>query len=156
MGFYYEKNGNKSILVDKTDVKYLSKDNETPKTILKKPPVPNHAITVPAMNKNMEVKTVPNVAESSANMQMGHMYGPPMPDHQGPRLMPMHMMQSETHMMPSMHTSHSMQMMLNSRRDLMQHPHPSHHSVPPPNMDMHMKRNIPPWMHPNHDMVKEQ
>lgn len=155
MGFYYEKNGNKSILVDKTDVKYLNKDIETAKTNLKKPPVPNHAITVPPMNKSMEVKSVPNVAETSTNMQMGHMYGPPLQDQQRPRLMPMHVMQSESHMMPSMHTPHGMQMMLNSRRDLMQHPHASHHSLPP-SMDVHMKRDIPPWMHPTHDMVKEQ
>lgn len=154
MGFYYEKNGNKSVLVDKTDTKY--KDSEPPKTNTnKKPPVPNHAMTAPAINVNMEAKSVPSIAENSTNMQMGHMYGPPVPEQQGPRLMPMHIMQ-EQHMMPSMHASHGMQMMLHSRRDMVHHPHASHHPVPPPSMDMHMKRDIPPWMHPTHDIAKEQ
>lgn len=156
MGFRYEKNGNKSVLVDKADSNYSnSKDNIAQKIANPKKPLPSQTNCAPPVISNMNMKQLPNIPQNSTNMHMNHMHRPPLPEQQGPRLMPMHMMQQESHMMSSMHTPHSMQMMLNSRRDLLPTPHLSHHpSVPPPTMDMHGKRDMIPWMHSTN--VKEQ
>ncbi|RZB89883.1 hypothetical protein BDFB_002029 [Asbolus verrucosus] len=127
MGFCYEKNGNKSILVEKPiSKKEVKKENLSNKGLKKsqKPSPQNYNQTTP----------------HPTNTQQNH------------RLLQMHMPQHDNnHIMPGMHIPHhNMPMMLNHRM-------PPTHPMPPPNMNVHLKQEVPPWMHhPPHAAMKHE
>lgn len=146
MGFYYEKNGNKSILSEKSVV---NKDNMPAKQNKKAPS------KSPRNNNNLNLESR-EVKPPVAPVQQQNVYAPPNHhphmnyQHHNQRIMPMHVTMQDAHMMGPMHapTPHSMPMMLNHRRDLV--PPPGTHPMAPP----HMKQDLPPWMH-SHNMIKQ-
>lgn len=166
MGFYYEKNGNKSILVDKAEGSFANKQSQEQdkQPNAKNAPVQNVTNQIPnSINHANEIKPLPNIPQNNGtNMQpINHMHHQPMREQ--PRFMPMHLPQPENHVVPAMHVPQHVPMMLNNahnvRRDFMPSPHPQSHMMPvAPAMEMPMKMDMPQhtWMHHPHNIVKEQ
>lgn len=163
MGFVYEKNGNKAVLVDKSDAKESKEQPQQKSGSSNKKSVQNYPSSMPSTTN--DIAPAPNTNNIPTQVTMTtvnnlppmnqNMHPPPLREQQPPRFMHMHMAQPEGHMMPpSMHAGHAMPVMLNNpRRDLM---HPSNHGIHPSAMDMHLKMDIPPWIHHPHNTMKEQ
>ncbi|KAK5643581.1 hypothetical protein RI129_007426 [Pyrocoelia pectoralis] len=141
MGFYYEKNGNKSILAEKT----VKQENN---------------MIVRANNKLSEgenvalQKVVPSaIPHIPCPVPTNHLQ-PHISQHPNERVIPMAIHMHENHIIPSVHVPapHGVPVMLNHRRELMPLPP---HGMMPSNMDPHLKRDMPPWMN-SHNMIKQQ
>ncbi|XP_044254042.1 uncharacterized protein LOC123004713 [Tribolium madens] len=128
MGFCYEKNGNKSVLVEKTPpVKRDPKKENLGSNKAKKVVKPPQQYCQPS-------EPINPVSHNNLPPQQ-----PPINNH-----IVIQMPQHDNHMMPSMHISHhNMPMMLNHRM-------PPPHTMPPPNV------NMTPWMHPTHHAMMKQ
>lgn len=154
MGFSYQKNGNKSVLVEKPDNRFMNVQNQN------------------EMNNHMQHQTPVQVM--TGGQEMVHMHQikqpppPPIPNAPDPRLVaapmhkPMHIptlppvppQHDPSMMVPNNEILHthphqmlhkSMPMMVNPRRDMMPPPPPP--TLAPP-MDIHRKRDpMTPWMH---------
>ncbi|KAB0799228.1 hypothetical protein PPYR_07108 [Photinus pyralis] len=138
MGFYYEKNGNKSILAEKTvkqennlTMRGSSKIPEGENVLQKVAPIPHVQCTVPT----------------------NHLQ-PPINQHLNERVIPMAIHVHENHIIPPVHAPvpHGVPVMLNHRKELMPL---HHHGMIPSNMDPHLKRDMPPWMN-SHNVIKQQ
>lgn len=146
MGFCYEKNGNKSVLVEKTpalkkDVKDVKKELALNKNTKKETRIlPDNNIpqqNYQAIDTSIS-KPIPQMPQSIPNHPQPHHQVIPEQNH---RLVPMHI-PHENHM--HMHMAHhSMPMVMN-------------HQMPPgPDINMHLKHQMH-WMHPPQPMMKQE
>ncbi|KAF2883202.1 hypothetical protein ILUMI_22977 [Ignelater luminosus] len=169
MGFYYEKNGNKSILSEKPIV---NKDN-VPSNNIKQPPKVYKQDNQNNTHINANSHKPPPPPPPPPPLLPQNICNVPPPNHihphsinqQGQKMMPMHMSMHDTHMMPSVHAPapHSMPMMLPhshaigppNMESLKQEGPPASHTLGPPKVESYIKREVPPWMY-SYNMLKQQ
>lgn len=135
MGFYYEKNGNKSILAERT----VKQEN-------------NRANKVPEVQNGNLQKSVPSTASQvSYNVTTNHLHIAN--QHSNERVMTVPIPIHENHFMQAAHTptQHNMPMMINPKREFM--PLPPHEMIPR-NMDVHLKPVA--WMNTHYNIIKQQ
>ncbi|KAJ3659272.1 hypothetical protein Zmor_010969 [Zophobas morio] len=167
MGFCYEKQGNKSILVEKPTVKKEVKQEKSGKSAKKPQKVAAqniHPATEQVNSMDSINKPGPQIPQSNITMLSNHHLISTQQNH---RLLPMHMTQHDNnHMMQSVHMPHhNMSMMLNHRMPP-SHPMPPSnvslnitpsHPMPPSNVNLNVRPDVPPWMHhPPHAMMKQE
>lgn len=149
MGFYYEKNGNKSVLAEKS---VGIKENATFKPEHKQNIQTSHQNSNELLNMTNSHKPVlPSVNHNICNIQINHHQN--INEQQTQRALPVHMPIHDSHMMSTVHVPphHNMPMMLNHRIDLMP---PSTQPIGAPLTDSHVKREVPPWMH-SYNIIKQ-
>lgn len=147
MGFCYEKNGNKSVLVEKDQKNINIKLNQQKHCNVKMTnSCSNNTSSEQLSNPNNTIsKPIPQLPHENMNPSTNHMHH--INSYQDQRIMQVHVPQSENHMMPRM--QHNMPMMIDHRNDFIpgQHPHaPPFIQIRPSNMDISIKRDNPMWM----------
>lgn len=150
MGFCYEKQGNKSILVEKPVVKKEVKQEKNGKKKVQKV-TPQHSTNEQVNNTDNINKAGPQLPQNNLPMLSNHHLVNTQQNH---RLLPMHMPQHDNnHMMTTVHMPHhNMSMMLNHR---MPPTHPMPPSMNPPNVNLNVRPEVPPWMH-QHALMKQE
>lgn len=144
MGFCYEKNGNKSILVEKSD----SKSNKEciPLKDIRKPP-----IQAQTANVNININnTSKEILEAKQNIPPAPKYTPHVVNNEQARFA--QMSQPDSQIISPMHNTHNIPMMINPHREIM----PPLHTMPS-NMNSHIKHELLPWIESyNHNMIMQQ
>ncbi|KAI4464143.1 ribosomal protein l7ae family member [Holotrichia oblita] len=151
MGFFYEKNGNKSILVER-DQKNLNLKPNLSKPCNKKSSNNCSSNSNDNANNgqfdtiNNPSKTVPQLHHENNTTPLNHMHQ--VNSYQNHRIMHMHVPQPNHHMIPP-RSQHSVPMMINHRNDFIptQHPHPPQLiQIRSSDMNIGVKRDNSVWM----------
>lgn len=154
MGFSYQKNGNKSVLVEKPDSRFVSVDNNDqnlPKPNQNQIPPPQPIIP-PHPQENIHINNMNKLPDH--RIPDSRLHPPPPPIHKTIQMapIPQHPMMSHNDHTNMIHTNHqlihkTMPNMMMHHRDMIGHP-----PMGPP-MDIHRKRDpMQPWMH---GMIKQ-
>ncbi|GJQ82874.1 hypothetical protein Trydic_g2612 [Trypoxylus dichotomus] len=158
MGFCYEKNGNKSILVEK-DQKNVNTKANNPKICTKKAMNScndNSSVSSGQLN-GQNLSNKPNTQLHHENINPhppNHIH--PVNNYQGHRIMHTHISQPENHHIIPPQTQHNIPMMIDHRNNFipLQHSHPSPLlQIRPSNMDIGIKRDNSVWMQQVHSPI---
>lgn len=147
MGFFYEKNGNKSILVERDQKNLNVIKSNNPKSCNKKSSNNDNSNNNGQFDTANNVsKTIPQIHHENNPTSLNHMHQ--VTGYQNPRIMHMHVPQPNHHMIAP-RSQHSVPMMINHRNDFIpaQHPHPPQLiPIRSNDMDIGVKRDSSVWM----------